>query len=104
MYYSEVQNPERFGVYDGTTITEKPHKPSGNKAITGLYVYDDSVFGYIAELKPSDRGELEIADVNNKYLTAGAPVIEYKDFWSDMGTFDSLLNTAEHIRAWSGKA
>jgi dTDP-glucose pyrophosphorylase len=73
MYYSEVQNPERFGVYDGTTITEKPHKPSGNKAITGLYVYDDSVF-------------------------------EYKDFWSDMGTFDSLLNTAEHIRAWSGKA
>ena len=73
-------------------IEEMPEVPKSDYAVTGLYVYDSSVFEIIRTLKPSGRGELEITDVNNEYIRQGAmkySVVE--GHWSDAGTFDSLL-------------
>lgn len=93
----EVNEPERFGVpvIKGKKILqieEKPKKPKSHYAVTGIYMYDADVFNIIKTLKPSDRGELEITDVNNHYISKGT--LEYdilKGFWTDAGTFDSLL-------------
>ena len=93
----KVPDPERFGVadLDGkkiVSITEKPKKPKSDLAVTGVYMYDERVFDIIRTLKPSARGELEITDVNNAYLRRGG--LEYdvlKGWWTDSGTFDSLL-------------
>ncbi len=101
----EVQNPERFGVveFDGDKITdiiEKPEDPKSNYAVTGIYMYDKQVFDFIKTLKPSDRGELEITDVNNMYLAKGQ--LEYSKldgWWTDAGTFDSLLHANNLIAA-----
>ena len=92
-----VQDPERFGVavLEGkkiTAIEEKPKKPKSDLVVTGVYMYDESVFDIIKTLKPSGRGELEITDVNNAYVRRGS--LEYdilKGWWTDSGTFDSLL-------------
>ena len=96
IFLKEVTDPERFGVAeikDGfvVSIEEKPKKPKSNYAVTGIYIYDKSVFNIIKTLKPSKRGELEITDVNNYYL--GMKNLSYnllKGFWTDAGTFDSL--------------
>jgi glucose-1-phosphate thymidylyltransferase len=93
----QVENPQRFGVpvmQDGRIlrIEEKPKNPKTNFAVTGFYMYDPSVFQIIKTLKPSGRGELEITDVNNAYIERNEmtwQVIE--GWWSDAGTFDSLL-------------
>jgi len=93
----KVPDPERFGVaeLDGkkiVKIVEKPKRVKSPYAVTGIYMYDNQVFDIIKTLKPSGRGELEITDVNNWYLKEGA--LEYdllKGFWTDAGTFDSLL-------------
>lgn len=93
----EVPDPERFGVAEIkngkiTGIIEKPKQPKSNLAVIGIYMYDNEVFDVIKTLKPSDRGELEITDVNNYYLGKGALTYETLDgWWSDAGTFDSLL-------------
>ena len=93
----EVENPERFGVAeikDGkiVRIIEKPKIPPSNLAVTGIYMYDSQVFDIIRTLKPSERGELEITDVNNKYLEMGQLTYGILDgWWTDAGTFDSLL-------------
>jgi glucose-1-phosphate thymidylyltransferase len=93
----EVENPERFGVAeikDGkiVRIIEKPKIPPSNLAVTGIYMYDNQVFDIIRTLKPSERGELEITDVNNKYLEMGQLTYGILDgWWTDAGTFDSLL-------------
>ena len=72
-------------------ITEKPKNPSSNWAVTGFYLYDNRVFDVIKTLKPSDRGEYEITDVNNYYINEGTmDFIKAKKFWIDAGTFDSL--------------
>lgn len=93
-----VDKPERFGVYDGKKIVEKPRKPWSNLAVTGLYWYDERVFEIIKTLMPSDRGEMEITDVNNWYLKQeGTDVINYTDYWSDLGTISSLHNVAHYI-------
>ena len=92
-----VPDPERFGVADVrgkriVQIIEKPKNPKTNYAVTGVYMYDSQVFKMIRKLKPSKRGELEITDVNNMYIKKG--IMEFnilKGFWSDAGTFDSLL-------------
>jgi glucose-1-phosphate thymidylyltransferase len=97
IYLKEVSNPERFGVYDMGVIIEKPEKPDNNQAVVGFYLYNDSVFDFVRTLSPSKRGELEITDVNNWYIRNGASVEEYDGYWSDMGTFDTLLEVAEHI-------
>ena len=92
-----VPDPERFGVasLQGkkiTSIIEKPRNPKTDMAVTGVYMYDETAFDIIRTLKPSGRGELEITDVNNAYIRRGA--LEYdvlSGWWTDSGTFDSLL-------------
>lgn len=93
----KVEDPERFGVpeIDGDkilSIEEKPSKPKSNYAVTGLYMFDNSVFEFINTLEPSERGELEITDVNNIYIEKGTMTWgELDGWWTDAGTFDSLL-------------
>ncbi len=93
----EVQDPERFGVAtvddDGKVlkIVEKPKAPETNLAVIGIYMYDAEVFDICRELKPSDRGELEITDVNNEYVRRGTLTSQKLDgWWTDAGTFESL--------------
>ncbi|MCM8804883.1 MAG: sugar phosphate nucleotidyltransferase [Candidatus Omnitrophica bacterium] len=93
----EVENPGRFGVAEIKNgkiirIVEKPKVPPSNLAVTGIYMYDSQVFDIIRTLKPSERGELEITDVNNRYLEMGQLTYGILDgWWTDAGTFDSLL-------------
>jgi glucose-1-phosphate thymidylyltransferase len=83
------------------TIEEKPAAPQSAYAVTGLYIYDPTVFDFIRRLSPSARGELEITDVNNFYLAAGRlRWTELDGFWSDAGTFESLYRTN---RYWAEK-
>ena len=99
----EVDDPERFGVAvrDGDRITriiEKPKDPPSNLAVIGVYMYDNRVFDIIRTLEPSDRGELEITDVNNAYIQAGTMTWEpLKGWWTDAGTFDSLLRASNLV-------
>jgi len=95
----EVEDPERFGVANIEKgkivgIEEKPKKPKSKCIVTGIYMYDNRVFEIIKDLKPSDRGELEITDVNNRYIEWGDIEYDILDgWWSDCGAFDSLLRT-----------
>lgn len=109
IFLKEVPDPQRYGVpvfskTDPTkilTIEEKPKQPQSNYAVTGLYLYDGGVFDFIRKNKPSDRGELEITDVNNRYIEAGSLSWAILDgFWSDAGTFDSLFKTSHY---WAAK-
>lgn len=99
IHLKKVENPQRFGVpvFDGdrvVRIEEKPKQPRSEYAVTGLYMYDNRVFEIIKTLKPSGRGELEITDVNNAYIERGEMTYEIlSGWWSDAGTFDSLLKT-----------
>lgn len=99
----EVPDPERFGVAEInngkiTGIVEKPKQPKSNLAVIGIYMYDSKVFDFIKKLKPSGRGELEITDVNNFYLNEGTLTHEIVDgWWSDAGTFDSLLRVSNWV-------
>lgn len=93
----EVPDPERFGVAGIKKgkllrIVEKPVKPESNLAVIGIYMYDSTVFDIIKTLKPSNRGELEITDVNNAYIRKGKMTWEtLQGWWTDAGTFESLL-------------
>ena len=97
IFLKEVPDAHRFGVAElcgdqVIGIEEKPNNPKSNYAVTGLYCYDSKVFDIIKNLKPSGRGELEITDVNNEYINK--KLMKYsglKKFWSDAGTFDSLI-------------
>ncbi len=109
IFLKEVVDPERFGnpQFDPTDtskikeIIEKPEKPANKFAVTGLYFYDNTVYGKIRSLKPSGRGELEITDVNNAYIKEGKlKWAELKGFWSDAGTFHSLYRSN---RYWAHK-
>jgi glucose-1-phosphate thymidylyltransferase len=97
VFLKEVSDPQRFGVADVKDgkiagIEEKPKKPKSKYAVTGVYMYDEQVWKVIKTLKPSGRGELEITDVNNYYAKQGTLTYEMLDgFWSDAGTFESLL-------------
>lgn len=103
----EVPDPQRFGVaeLDGdriVNIEEKPKKPKTNLAVTGIYMYDRKVFEIIKTLEPSQRGELEITDVNNQYIGWNQLTFDILDgWWTDAGTFDSLLR-ANSLVAESG--
>jgi glucose-1-phosphate thymidylyltransferase len=103
----QVRDPERYGVvaFDergrATSIIEKPKQPASNWAITGLYFYDNDVVRYAAEVKPSGRGELEITDVNMRYLNAGTLEVARmgRGFaWLDTGTFESLIDAASFVQ------
>ena len=92
----EVHDPERFGVaqLDGDKVVgieEKPKQPKSNLAVIGIYMYDHQAFEIINTLEPSERGELEITDVNNAYIEKGQMTYEVLDgWWTDAGTFPSL--------------
>jgi len=101
-----VHDPERYGVVefgdDGRAISieEKPKQPRSNFAVTGLYFYDARVTELAANLKPSDRGELEITDLNRRYLESGALHVEQLGrgyAWFDTGTQESLLGAANFV-------
>lgn len=119
VYLKRVSDPQRFGVariisskFCDNKIVEIVEKPDISKVdnelidkygygfcVTGLYLYDNTVFNKINCLKPSNRGELEISDINNMYIKDGK--IDYEiinGFWSDAGTFSSLFNASEFIR------
>lgn len=99
----DVPDPERFGVakLDGhriVRIDEKPANPASNYAVTGIYFYDRSVFEKIDRCRPSGRNELEITDVNNMYIEEGTLEYSFLDgWWTDAGTFDSLLRAQELV-------
>ena len=99
----EVPDPQRFGVPELkgdqiVRIEEKPANPKSKYAVTGIYMYDRSVFDLIRPLKPSQRGELEITDVNNAYIEQGTMTYDILDgWWSDAGTFDSLLYASKLV-------
>ena len=102
-----VRDPERFGVVefaqDGQVISieEKPYKPKSNYAVTGLYFYDNDVIEISKSIKPSQRGELEITDVNKAYKERGDLYVELlgRGFsWLDTGTHDSLLEAGNFVQ------
>jgi len=99
----EVKDPQRFGVpiLDGkrvVSIEEKPKVPKSPYAVTGYYFYDSDVFNIIQTLKPSERGELEITDVNNIYIERGEMTWDnLEGWWTDAGTFESLLQACNLV-------
>lgn len=105
VFLKKVPDPERFGIAElghggkVLNVEEKPTKPKTNYAVTGFYLYDNSVFKKCLGLKASARGEYEITDINKRYIkeTALQGVFLEKE-WFDIGTFDSLLETANFIR------
>lgn len=103
VFAKEVGDPERFGVVEfdesgkAISIEEKPSRPKSNFCVTGAYIYDNRVIGIAKSLAPSARGEIEITDINRKYLEMGELKVNItKGAWLDAGTFDALLE-AGHI-------
>lgn len=107
IFCSEVQDPERYGVLElknnsPVSIIEKPTKFISKWAVTGLYVYDSSVINQAKLLTPSKRGELEITDLNQKYLTKkilDAKFLDSNIVWMDTGTFDSMHEASSFVAA-----
>lgn len=100
VFLKPVPDPNRFGIAETAngrivSIEEKPQRPKSNLAVTGLYLYDETVFDRIRQLRPSLRGELEITDLNRLYLEDGQLGFEMlRGDWIDAGTFDSLLEAS----------
>jgi glucose-1-phosphate thymidylyltransferase len=103
-----VRDPERYGVVEfnaegkAISLEEKPKQPKSNYAVPGIYFYDNSVVQYAAELKPSPRGEIEITDINKRYLSEGT--LQVKELgrgvaWLDAGTHESLLQASMFVQA-----
>lgn len=107
VFLKSVPDPERFGIAEVwnhtiVSIEEKPRHPKSNLAVTGLYLFDETVFDKIATLKPSARGELEVTDLNKLYLDEGnLGCAMLGGNWIDAGTFDSLLEASVLARNWA---
>ena len=106
IYAYHVHDPERYGVVSfdkagkALSIEEKPKQPKSNYAVPGIYFYDNSVVAIASNIKPSDRGELEITDVNNVYLQQGklrVSILDKGTAWLDTGTFSSLMQAAQFV-------
>ena len=106
VYAYHVQDPQRYGVicFDNNgkalSIEEKPSHPKSNYAVPGIYFYDNSVVDIAAGITPSDRGELEITDVNNVYLQQGnlsVSILDKGTAWLDTGTFASLMQASQFV-------
>jgi len=106
IYAYHVQDAERYGVVEfddqgkALTIEEKPTNPKSNYAVPGIYFYDNSVVAIAANMKPSDRGELEITDINNEYLNLGklnVSILDKGTAWLDTGTFASLMQASQFV-------
>ncbi|PHS62293.1 MAG: glucose-1-phosphate thymidylyltransferase [Flavobacterium sp.] len=106
IYAYHVQDPERYGVVEfddngkAISIEEKPLHPKSNYAVPGIYFYDNSVVEIAATMKPSDRGELEITDINNAYLQQGklnVSILDKGTAWLDTGTFASLMQASQFV-------
>src|SRR5260370_1710452 len=104
----EVEDAERFGVAEirGDRIVgieEKPKRPKSNYAVIGVYMYDETVFDKVKNLVPSNRGELEITDVNNAYIREETMTFAYLEgWWTDAGTFESLLRAGNLVARSAG--
>lgn len=113
LFCKTVLDPERYGVaeikesdaygtlssYSITNIIEKPKTHISNLAVTGLYFYDNTLFDKIDTLQVSPRGELEVTDLNMLYVSEGcAKAYDVPGYWNDMGTFDSILDTANFVK------
>jgi glucose-1-phosphate thymidylyltransferase len=104
----EVPDAERFGVAEFVGdriigIEEKPRQPKSAYAVTGIYLYDESVWDKVRTLKPSARGELEITDVNNAYIAEGSMSYAFLEgWWTDAGTFESLLRATNLVAQTRG--
>ncbi len=106
IYAYRVHDPERYGVVEFDqagkviSIEEKPEKPKSNYAVPGIYFYDNEVVEIARNIKPSDRGELEITEVNKKYLEKGklnVSILDRGTAWLDTGTFQSLMQAAQFV-------
>lgn len=102
----QVKDPERFGVVEfdkdgkALSIVEKPEKPKSHYAVTGLYFYDNDVVDIAANVQPSERGEIEISDINQAYLDRGDLDVKLMNrgyAWLDTGTHDSLLEASQFV-------
>lgn len=105
IFAKKVSDPKRFGVVEfdksmqAISIEEKPQEPKSNYAIPGLYIFDNRVVQYAKEVKPSERGEIEITELQNRYLSDGElDVRMVENEWIDAGTHDSLLDASILVR------
>jgi glucose-1-phosphate thymidylyltransferase len=107
IYAYHVNDPERYGVVDFDTngkvlsIEEKPLVPKSNYAVPGIYFYDNDVVDIAANIKPSQRGEIEITDVNKEYLRRGklkVSILDRGTAWFDTGTFNSLMQASQFVQ------
>lgn len=107
IYAYHVHDPERYGVVDFDvdgnvlSIEEKPEQPKSNYAVPGIYFYDNEVIEIASNIKPSQRGELEITDVNKEYLKRGklkVSILDRGTAWLDTGTFNSLMQASQFVQ------
>jgi glucose-1-phosphate thymidylyltransferase len=98
IFLKEVENPNKFGVFHENFIEEKPKEPKSKLAVTGLYLYTNKVYQVIKNLNISERGEMEITDVNNYFCQSKSMRLNFVEgFWGDMGTPKSLKKVEDHL-------
>ncbi|MBT4111509.1 NTP transferase domain-containing protein [Candidatus Woesearchaeota archaeon] len=109
IFLKETKMPENFGVVEWdsgklVSIIEKPKNPPSNQAVLGMYFFPYDVYTYIKKLSYSERGELEVTDLNNIYIKKGKMIaITHPEYWSDCGSFDTMLSTSLYMKQLNEK-